>query len=98
MPAGRKLLSTTGGRVETDDFRVDIQLAYATRDDLGILRTEIENKDLAGHGDESIFPKRRIWEGITFRQLFAKEQEFVRRFATAATAYRASRTTSRRPW
>src|ERR1700683_1060555 len=38
-----------GRRIEADDLRVDVQLPHASRDDLRILRTKIENKDLAGH-------------------------------------------------
>ncbi len=50
MPEGRRLFRTLAGRVVADDFRVDVQLPHAPRDDLRVLRTEIEDENLAGHG------------------------------------------------
>src|SRR5207302_10083252 len=34
-----------GWSIEANDFRIHLQLANAPSDDLGVLRTEIENKD-----------------------------------------------------
>src|SRR5277367_3543738 len=39
---GTKAFQDGGGRVIPDNFRVDVQLPHAPRDDLGVLRTEIE--------------------------------------------------------
>lgn len=44
-----------GRRVIADDFRVDVQLPHPPRDDLGVLRTEIEDEYLAGHGGGNFF-------------------------------------------
>ena len=51
MPAGRLGAELLERRVERNDFGVDRQLAQASRDELGVLRPEIENDDgLMRHG------------------------------------------------
>jgi len=52
---GAQAFQDAGGRVVADDFRVDVELPHAARDDLGVLRTEIEDEYLAGHGGGDFF-------------------------------------------
>ena len=47
---GRERGDFRGGRVVAQDHGVDVALADAARDDLRVLRPEIQNDDLFGHG------------------------------------------------
>ena len=47
---GAQAFEDAGGDIVADDFRVDVELAHAARDDLRVLRTKIEDENLAGHG------------------------------------------------
>ncbi len=78
-PGGREISDERVAHVERVNLAVDVELAHAPRDELRVLRAEIEDQDPAGHGGRSV---RR--HGAT--RWTAK----CRRARTKATACRAA--------
>ena len=59
-PGGRELADERVGDVERMDLAVDVELAHAARDELRVLRAEVEDQDRGVHGADSGRAARRI--------------------------------------
>src|ERR1700687_3089912 len=67
MPAGGTWRVFCGGGVRRPDFRVDRQLAQPPRDELGVLRPEIQNEDglMAHRKGPSLSCRPSTWSATT---------------------------------
>ncbi len=70
---GAQTFQHAGRGVEADDFRVDVQLPHAPRDDLRVLRAEIEDEDLAGHDEKGKFDGMNGNYQMTEREIFRQD-------------------------
>ena len=68
MPAGANLADALGRDVVPHDLAIDVLLAHAAGDQLGVLRAEVEDQDFFV-GDQSGFDRHSLWQWFASRWL-----------------------------
>ena len=69
IPFGFELGDFRGRDIEADDLGIDLAFANPPRDDLGVLRTEIEDEDFRMGATASVFTdsaRRSLWRWARF--------------------------------